>query len=155
MNVNPYAAPGCIEQKTSNKNGETVNLLKLRYWVIIALRERRIKKKLLSNRNDTKKSDYALFTNVCDISGHKPKDVIKYNTCRKREYVLIRQITMSLLLLKNKRSLTYAAGYFSKDHSTTIHSVKTVKNLMETDRDFKEKYGDLFKGITFPVYGNY
>ena len=76
---------------------------------------------------------------------------MKHNGRRNREYVVIRQIAMSLLHMKNNRSLSYAGRYFSKNHATVYHAMKTVKNLLDTDTMFRMQYSHLFVGIKFPV----
>ena len=101
----------------------------------------------ISNKN----TDFMIFSEVCKISNLSPEKVIQNNKNRLRELVVIRQVTMSLLRLKHKRSLTYCGNFFSKDHATVLHAMETVKNLLETDRLFRAKYGHLFEGVKFPV----
>lgn len=125
--MNAYAIPGCAEIRQIRKEAQAKK----------------------------KQSDFDLFKEVCEITNQDPIEVIKFNGRRKREYVTIRQITMSLLRMKNKRSLTYAGGYFGKDHATVIHSMKTVKNLLDTDALYRMQYSYLFTGLVFPVHGNY
>ncbi len=58
---------------------------------------------------------------------------------RKREVVLARQITMYFAKIYTKQSLKTIGEHFGGfDHTTVIHSCQTVKNLMETDSDYKE-----------------
>jgi len=58
---------------------------------------------------------------------------------RKREVVLARQITMYLAKMFTKQSLKAIGEHFGGfDHTTVIHSCQTVKNLMDTDSDYKE-----------------
>lgn len=127
MNASIYAIPGCVAIRQIKK-------------------EAQIKKK---------QSDFDLFKEVCEISGQDPIEVMKFNGVRKREYVTVRQITMSLLHMKNNRSLTYAGGYFRKNHATVIHSMKTTQNLLDTNALYRMQYSHLFTGLVFPVYGNY
>lgn len=63
---------------------------------------------------------------------------------RKREVVEARQITM--YVLKQRTNLSLAAiGTVcgNKDHSTVLHALKTVENLLETDRQYKANYAKL------------
>ena len=58
---------------------------------------------------------------------------------RKREVVLARQITMYFAKIYTKQSLKAIGEHFGGfDHTTVIHSCQTVKNLMETDSEYKE-----------------
>jgi len=58
---------------------------------------------------------------------------------RKREVVLARQISMYFAKKYTKQSLKAIGDHFGGfDHTTVIHSCTTVKNLMETDTDYKE-----------------
>lgn len=92
----------------------------------------------------------SIFKKVCDVYELEPKYVLARNKTRLRDIVEIRQI--SLTLFKHKvasGSLKEKGAYFKKDHATVLHSIKTVKNLRETDRVFREKTAELFKNITF------
>lgn len=87
---------------------------------------------------------------------------------RKRYNVTAKQISQSLIrtLCKNKIgtqkiSLPTIAGFFNSNskpgnmnHSTVIHSLKTVKNLIDTDWKFKKQYNDLLEECKkqFPEY---
>lgn len=63
---------------------------------------------------------------------------------RKREVVLARQITMYFAKKYTKQSLKSIGDHFGGfDHTTVIHSCQTVKNLMETDSDYKESLLDI------------
>lgn len=59
---------------------------------------------------------------------------------RKRNLVEARQVVMFIASKQIKSlSLEKIGGYFDRDHSTVIHANKTVTNLCETNRLFKEK----------------
>ena len=76
---------------------------------------------------------------------------------RNREIVMMRQCAHVIAKLTTKMSLSYIGIKIgNKDHSTVLHSIKTVKNLYDTDRvfrlDFKQllddfKCADKFKEI--------
>ena len=75
---------------------------------------------------------------VCEFY-HVDYDKLLSNT-RKSEVVLARQITMYFAKMFTKQSLKAIGEHFGgKDHTTVLHSCKTVKNLMETDSAYKEK----------------
>ncbi len=101
---------------------------------------------------DTKE---AFFIKTCSIFEQDPVKVRTNNKNRKREYVDIRNVTIALfrMFLKNptgddRMSYAEAGAYFEKDHATAMHSCKTVKNLYDTDKIFRNKVSGLFKGQT-------
>lgn len=61
---------------------------------------------------------------------------------RKREFVEIRHLTMYLAKQQvNKASLTFIGQNIdNKDHSSVLYAIKTVANLIETDKNFRERY---------------
>lgn len=75
---------------------------------------------------------------VCSYYNVSYDDLL--STSRKRAIVQARQITMYLSKKFTNNSLKSIGDHFSgKDHTTVIHSVQTVENLMETDTDYREK----------------
>lgn len=60
-----------------------------------------------------------------------------YAKNRKREIVTARQVSMWLMKKYTKMSLKSIGGVFHLDHTTVIHSVTTINNLIETDPVFK------------------
>jgi len=83
---------------------------------------------------------------VCEFIGIST-DLLKENT-RKREVVNARQISMYLAKKYTKNSLKEIGRHFgNKDHSTVIHSIQVVDNLLEVDKKFKEDVEELKKRI--------
>lgn len=67
-----------------------------------------------------------------------PADKINSNT-RKREIVQARQLAMYFAKNMTQYSLAAIGSKLGKkDHATVLHACKTVKNLYETDRNFKK-----------------
>ena len=65
---------------------------------------------------------------------------------RKREIVQARQIAMYFAKKMTKSSLaTIGLHCGNKDHATVLHACRTVNNLMETDKQFKEYVDELDK----------
>jgi chromosomal replication initiator protein len=63
---------------------------------------------------------------------------------RKRIYVIPRQIAMYFLKMFTSLSLKSIGSKFGeRDHSTAIHSINTVKDLMDTDEDYRQKVKEL------------
>ncbi len=83
---------------------------------------------------------------VCEFIGITT-ELLKENT-RKREVVNARQISMYLAKKYTKNSLKEIGRHFgNKDHSTVIHSIQVVDNLLEVDKKFKEDMDELKKRI--------
>lgn len=79
---------------------------------------------------------------VCDYF-NVPYDKLMQKT-RKREIVQARQISMFLAKSFTKNSLKTIGEHFGgRDHTTVIHSCRTVKDLMDTDTLFKESVLEL------------
>jgi chromosomal replication initiator protein len=78
-----------------------------------------------------------------------PMDQLKSKT-RRREIVQARQIAMYFAKSLTKESLSsIGTSIGGKDHATVLHACKTIKNLMDTDRHFRESMNELekiFKG---------
>ena len=67
---------------------------------------------------------------------------------RKREIVQARQIAMYFSKSLTKSSLANIGTQIGgKDHATVLHACKTVNNLMETDKQFKQYVDDIQKKL--------
>ncbi len=67
---------------------------------------------------------------------------------RKREIVQARQIAMFFSKSLTKSSLaTIGAQIGGKDHATVLHACKTVNNLIETDKRFKNQVEEIAKKL--------
>ena len=76
-----------------------------------------------------------------------PVDLLKAKT-RKREVVQARQLSMYLAKHHTKSSLKSIGQHFGgRDHSTVIHSCQAVKDLMDTDLQFKKSVDEIEKKI--------
>lgn len=72
-----------------------------------------------------------------------PAEKINSNT-RKREIVQARQLAMYFSKSYTKYSLAAIGSKLGKkDHATVLHACKTVKNLYDTDRNFKKHFDEL------------
>lgn len=75
-------------------------------------------------------------------------DDIKGKT-RKREIVQARHVSMYFAKELTKSSLKTIGSHFGgRDHSTVIHAVQTVNDLIETDKDFKKSIEELKRKIS-------
>lgn len=70
------------------------------------------------------------------------------NRSRKREQVTYRQVSMFLINKYTHMGLAQIGSYFyDRDHATVLHAFKTVKNLMETDRRYRENVENIINRI--------
>jgi chromosomal replication initiator protein len=77
-----------------------------------------------------------------------PIELLKSKT-RKREVVQARQIAMYFSKNLTKASLANIGLHCGgKDHATVLHACRTVNNLMETDKRFRQYIEDLEKRIS-------
>jgi len=84
---------------------------------------------------------------VCDYFD-LPLELLKSKT-RKREVVQARQIAMFFAKSMTKSSLaTIGLHCGGKDHATVLHACRTVNNLMDTDKRFKNYIEELNKKIS-------
>ena len=97
---------------------------------------------------------HKLFHSVCKTFKVEPNVILDSGRCRKRDFVIVKQVTMTLFKLRTNLSLTAIGNYFERDHATTLHSIKTVKNLIDTDRIFREQTSELFAGLHWPYLKN-
>ena len=68
-----------------------------------------------------------------------PKEAITTKT-RQREVVEARQVLMTYRKIVTGKSLKKVGKEFGKDHATVLHAIRTVNNLVETDKVFHNKY---------------
>jgi len=67
---------------------------------------------------------------------------------RRRQVVLARQISMFLVKQHTDQSLKSIGRMFGgRDHSTVLYSIKTVKDLMETNDEIRKSLGELERKI--------
>src|SRR5687768_7729072 len=76
---------------------------------------------------------------VTNEFGIPPSDV--FRKCRKREIVMSRQIAMMFIKQYDSHVSLKALGYYfgGRDHTTVIHSIKTIKDLMQSDELLRER----------------
>lgn len=85
---------------------------------------------------------------VCDYFD-VPAEIVHTKT-RKREIVQARQLSMYFAKKHTKASLAAIGLYCgNKDHATVLHACRTVKNMIETDRQFRSVVEELDNKIKF------
>lgn len=86
---------------------------------------------------------HIVAVNLGDIN-----EEIIFSKCRKREVVVARQVVQYLLKRNTKWSLvSIGALTGGKDHATVLHAAKTVGNLKDTEKQFKETIDSIEKEI--------
>ena len=100
----------------------------------------------------TTPSQDKLYVEVCELYKVTTVEADSHQKSRVRKYVEIRQTVMALTRLHwgEEKSLSDIGGFFGKDHATALHAIKTIKNLRETDRKYRELTDDVFKGLKWP-----
>ncbi len=97
--------------------------------------------KLVKNSKKELSIDY-IQRIVCDYFNLTP-EALQTKT-RKREIVQARQIAMFFSKSLTKSSLaTIGSKIGGKDHATVLHACKTVNNLLDTDKQFKNQLEEL------------
>jgi chromosomal replication initiator protein len=85
---------------------------------------------------------------VCDYFDIDPK--VLHARTRKREIVQARQIAMYFSKNMTNASLsTIGSEIGGKDHSTVLHAYKTVKDLIDTDKNFKNFVDDIERQLKY------
>jgi len=67
---------------------------------------------------------------------------------RKSQYVDLRAIFCHIGNKKLKFTLVSIGRYIGRDHTTVIHLIKKVENLLDTDESFVYLYNTIFKNLT-------
>ena len=62
-----------------------------------------------------------------------------YTRTRERQVAEARQMAMYLRVTRERSSYAAAGQPYDRDHATAIHAVRTVRNLMSTDKAFRAK----------------
>jgi chromosomal replication initiation ATPase DnaA len=74
---------------------------------------------------------------ICKGEGITPS--LLQDKTRKREIVFTRQTVIYFLHRYTRESLLKIGKHYGKDHATALHSIKVIKNLIETDRIIRTK----------------
>ncbi len=101
--------------------------------------------KLVKNSKKEISVDY-IQKIVCDYFNISPDQL--HSKTRKREIVQARQIAMFFSKSLTKSSLASIGSQIGgKDHATVLHACKTVNNLMDTDKRFKQTIDNIEKKL--------
>ena len=112
-----------IAQSSLNRKAITIGLA------------RQIAERFVNSSNREITINY-IITCVCEEMGTSQEDFFK--STRKRNVVQARQLSMYFAKRYTKASLVVIGEKCGKkDHATVIHALKTIDNLLETDKQFR------------------
>jgi len=96
--------------------------------------------------NRTKIPTFSIISEqVCKYFGVPFNEVT--GKSRKRKIAISRQLICYILMKQKRYSLNYVGKYVNRDHATVIHSVKTIQNLIDTDKNFALDVGKVEDSI--------
>lgn len=78
---------------------------------------------------------------ACDYFGLDEEKV--KSKSRKRELALCRFIIFGIVKKKSRLSLKSIADEFSRDHTSVIHGLQTLKDLMDTDETIRKQFNEI------------
>lgn len=106
---------------------------------------RQLIERFVSNNTHEVSVDYIVNV-VCNCQNIQIEDF--YSKSKKREIVQARQLAMYFAKKYTKNSLAMIGQQCGgRDHATVIHALKTVANLLETDKKFKSLAEEIEKNI--------
>jgi len=70
-----------------------------------------------------------------------------FSKSRNGRFCQLRRITAYIMCKKLNFSVTYIGRLMSKDHATVIYHCRTVKNWLEVDRVFQERFNQVLRQL--------
>ena len=101
--------------------------------------------KVLGNISEYEKEPITIEKIIKSVADYYKVDINSVNTkSRKREIVLVRQTSM-YLAKKHLDLSTSKIGYHigRRDHATVLHACKTIANLLDTDKQFRNEMKEI------------
>jgi hypothetical protein len=92
---------------------------------------------------------------VCQGENILPDILLQTSGRRNRELVFARQCIFYLMRKNTEDSLKKIGSYLKKDHASVIHSCKTIRNLMETDKAIAMKVKTYEKNVELAIKFDY
>lgn len=115
------------------------------YYVMPGLKYRdKIRRKIIPTLTLEQQMD-AIISTVCNYLGLDPKTIVRAN--RRQELVFARQLSVYFIKQTYPHiSLKTIGNYLGgRDHTTALHSIKTLRNLMETEEKTREAVREISK----------
>jgi chromosomal replication initiator protein len=102
-------------------------------------------RRIVGGFSDYEKKSITIEEIIKTVSDYYGIEVSAINTrSRKREVVLVRQISMYLAKKYLDMSTSKIGLYIGKrDHATVLHACKTIENLAETDKQFRTELNEI------------
>lgn len=96
-------------------------------------------KRILGDFSDYEKSEITIDDIIKKVADYYGIEISAINTrSRKREVVLVRQVSMFLARKHLDMSIAKIGKYIGdRDHATVLHACKTIENLADTDKQFR------------------
>ena len=88
----------------------------------------------------------AILDYVCLETNISKNDILSTN--HQRSIVEARQVFCYLAKKNTEYSLTDIGRFINRNHATVIYSIRTVDNLLETDKIFINTYSQIIKNFT-------
>lgn len=101
--------------------------------------------KIVGNLSDYEKKSITIDDIISKVSSYYGIETSAINTrSRKREVVLVRQVAMFLAKKYLDMSTSKIGQYVgNRDHATVLHACKTVANLADTDKQFRNELNEI------------
>ena len=96
-----------------------------------------------SKLSDKQKANL-IIEHVADYYEMSVEQMQKNSKCRKRQYVKARQV--ATLIIKDRTKLTTSMIgmlFDNQDHSTVLHSIRTIKNQLSYDSKLRNQIEDI------------
>lgn len=108
------------------------------YYAIPGLKQRDKLIKMIHPGKTLQQKLNGITDEVCYVLGVDKCEL--FNKCRKQEYVFARQIATYLIRKYHPEvTLKKIGEYFAgRDHTTAVHSIMHIKDLMETEEKTRE-----------------
>lgn len=84
---------------------------------------------------------------VCKELKQEPEFILKNLNSRKKELVEVRQIHQYLKYTLTKENLEEVADYFSKDHTTVVHSKKKIQGYIDSNKKYEEMINKIINEV--------
>jgi chromosomal replication initiation ATPase DnaA len=86
-----------------------------------------------------------VFEMICSAANVTPAEVRKAKNVRTERTRIPRQVHLSVLYATFNYTGAEAGKFYDKDHATVLYSLKKVNQFLETDKEFRETYGDILR----------
>ncbi len=102
-------------------------------------------KRIIGDFSDYEKKSITIDDIIKKVADYYGIEIAAINTrSRKREVVLVRQVSMFLARKYLDMSIAKIGKYIGdRDHATVLHACKTIENLADTDKQFRTELEEI------------